>query len=121
MTNEEITAVLEKHADDLFRFAFVLTLSEEGAMTVMKEAVGDMTAKNKWDAEDVKKELLGYIYKRARKYGTAALDKNAVTGKYGPKSDEFFDFLSQPFEERAKGHLSMYEDMTDEEIAKVTE
>ena len=68
MNNDEINAYIKRRADDLFRFAFVLTVSDGGAAEILREAVSDMTAKNKWDREGYETELFRAIYKHALKY-----------------------------------------------------
>ena len=120
MNNDEIKAYIKRRADDLFRFAFVLTASDSGAAEILREAVSDMTAKNKWDREGYETELFRAIYKRALKYRGEPMSRAAVCEKYGEKSEEFFELLSKPLAERARIHLSLYEDLTDGEAAAIT-
>ena len=48
------------------------------------------------------------------------MSRAAVCEKYGEKSEEFFELLSKPLAERARIHLSLYEDLTDGEAAAIT-
>ena len=120
MNNDEINAYIKRRADDLFRFAFVLTASDSGAAEILREAVFDMTAKNKWDKETYETELFRAIYKHALKYKGEPMSRAALCEKYGEKSEEFFEHLSKPLAERARTHLSLDEDLTDGEAAVIT-
>lgn len=119
MEAEKISEYVEKYMDDAYKFAFIVTLSDEGAASALKSAVGEMTEKELWDSADVRKELYTLLYRHAVNCGAEPMTAAAISGKYGKKSDDFYSFIALPVNERALCHLTVYEDMSEEDATKV--
>lgn len=118
MTEKTAADLLEKYGDDLYRFAFILTLSEETAKNILAESFEYAAGKELLSGVDNKdkKLLLSRIYKNAVKSGkSATYDEN----KYGKKSDTFIELIGLPLKERAIRHLCLYEDMEEKEAEEV--
>ena len=113
MNDQRASVLMDKYGDDLYRFAFILTGTDNDAAEVFSGAFAAVctnklfTGKDKEDREI----LFCNMYKAASKLKTAAL----YDGKYGKKSDTFDELMELPLNERAVAHLIMYEDMTEQE------
>lgn len=111
--------LLNKYGDDLYRFAFILTCSDEAAGQILpdvfEEAAGKQIFTDK-DKDD-KLILLSLIYKNAAKRGGGGgYDEK----KHGKKSGDFMQMIKLPQNERAVSHLMLYEDLTEQEAKAVT-
>ena len=119
MKNEDRALfLLNKYGDDLYRFAFILTCSEDAAGRIMTEAL-EFASGNELFADkdkDDKKILFSRIYKSAVKNGEPALYDEE---KYGKKSDTSNELINLPLKERAIRHLCLYEDMEEKEAEEV--
>lgn len=120
INREEISASLDKYTTDAYKFAFVLTFSEEGAVTALEDAVAEMTSKEKWGCDDEKIQFFASIYKHAQKCKTPPMKAEEITEKHGRKSDDFYLMPDMPVKERARQHLLLYEDMSESDAEKVT-
>lgn len=120
MDKEKITEYVQKYTDDAYKFAFIVTLSEDGAAAALREAVKEMTKKELWDVEDVKDELFALVYKHGINCGIPPMPAEEINARYGKKSDDFYSFIALPAKERARQHLIMYEDMSEADAEAVT-
>ena len=112
---ENISSLLDRYGDDLYRFAFILTVSDNGALSVLSDAFTDAAKDLSGDPENGKKTVLSYIYRRAAKCTVPRMTNEEMTKAYGEKYPDFHEFLSLPVKERAVLHLKLYEDMSDAE------
>ena len=118
ISEKKAADLLEKYGDELYRFAFIMTLSEETAGKILAEAFEYAAGKELFSGTDNtdKKLLLSRIYKNAVKSGkSASYDEE----KYGKKSDTFNELVSLPLKERAVYHLTLYENMEEKEAEEV--
>lgn len=120
INREEISASLDRYTEDAYKFAFILTFSEEGAVTALEDAVAEMTAKEKWGGDDEKIQFFASVFRHAKQCKTAPMKADEITEKYGRKSDDFYSMSDMPAEERARQHLLLYEDMSESDAEKVT-
>ena len=118
MNKEEVSASLDRYTEDAYKLAFILTLSEEGAVSVMEDAVEEMTVKGGWGGKDEKTSFFALICKHAKKCRIPPMTAEELTEKYGKKSDDFYTLIAQPKAERARLHMIYYEDMSEEDAAK---
>ena len=111
--------LMKKYGDGLYRFAYILTLSDEAAGRIFSDAFADVTGKmlmTESDKDD-RKTLFAHIYKNAVKCKTNGIYREE---KYGAKSDTFNEIIRLPLKERAINHLMIYEEMTEQEAKEVT-
>ena len=118
MINEERAALLlDKYGDDLYRFAYILTLSEDTAGHAVSDAFAEASGRgllSNSDKDD-KKLLFSLIYKNTAKCKPGSFDED----KYGKKSETFYEIIKLPLKERASNHLALYEDMAEQDIKEV--
>lgn len=117
ITEDKAKEIVDEYGDMLYRFAFILTLSDEGASDSLDKALyragkGDLLTS---DAAHDKPLLLSLVYKEAKKCKLPPYDKAKTEEKYGEKPQEFYDIASLPLAERAKKHLTLYEDYSEQD------
>ena len=116
--DDRALALLKKYGDGLYRFAYILTLSDGAAGQVLSDAFADVTGKlllTESDKDD-RKTLFKHIYKNAVKRRTGGVYDES---KYGKKSETFNEIVKLPIKERAIRHLMLYEEMTEQEAKEV--
>lgn len=118
--NENVKMLVDSYGDDLYRFAFVLTCSDEGAASTLAEAFSNLEGDKKFTESKAENRLmaLSEIYKCAPSFAKLT-DVEAIKRKYGDKGEEFYIFLGKPLYEKALTHLTLYEGMTDAEAKEV--
>ena len=65
--NETVKKLIDKYGDDLYRFAFVLTCSDEGAASLLAASFSNLEGEKKFTEDDSENRLmmLSEIYKNA--------------------------------------------------------
>lgn len=118
--NETVKNLIDKYGDDLYRFAFILTCSDEGAASLLAASFSNLEGEKKFTEDETENRLmmLSEIYKNAALYQKVT-DVAALKEKYGDKGDEFYTFLSKPVYDKALVHLTLYEDLTEAEAKEV--
>ena len=103
---------MDKYGDELYKFAFILTGTDKDAAEVFSDAFAQAAANGLLSGRDEEdRELMfAQIYKTASKLKTTA----EYDGKYGKKSDAFYEMMKMPLRERAFYHLTEYENMTEQ-------
>lgn len=113
--------LLDRYGDDIYRFAFVLTRSDATADKLVPAAFAYADEKQ-LDQNDDENKLVIFklIYAAAEKLTSIGMSDEEITAKYGKKSEDFLTLLRKPLKERAAEHLSVYEDLTAEQIKEIT-
>lgn len=118
MNEQRASALMDKYGDELYKFAYILTGADNDAAEVFSDALAEVITKNLLTGKDEEDRALLFarVYKYASKRKTAA----EYDGKYGKKSDTFYELMKLPLKERAFYHLTEYEDMTEQKAKEVT-
>ena len=107
----------DRYGEDLFRFDFILTVSQSAAEKLLSDTMQELTGAHRFtkDAWENKLTAISRIYKKAPKYAP----KQPDPGYLQNKSEEFVQFLKLPLKKRAVTHLTLYEDLTADQAEEV--